>query len=96
MLHAFDEAMPENLRLGAHLDAIETPASEERLGDKIWMDECEQGYRLFEVIGFGDGGNGRPELKGVPYVKRYDHDGDYSWNGNGYLHSETCRIQSRE
>ena len=63
MLHAFDEAMPENPRLGAYLDAIETPASEVRLGDRIWMDEYERGYRLFEVIGFGDGGNGRPSSR---------------------------------
>lgn len=37
MLHAFDEAMPEGLRLGDFLDAPEIPTSEVRLGDKVWM-----------------------------------------------------------
>ncbi len=46
MLHAFDEAMPEGLRLGDFLDAPEIPTSEVRLGDKVWMREYESGYKL--------------------------------------------------
>ena len=53
MLHAFDEAMPENLRLGAFLDAEEVPASDVRLGDKVWMSAYESNPELFEVVGFG-------------------------------------------
>ena len=53
MLHAFDEAMPENLRLGAFLDAEEVPVSDVRLGDKVWMSAYESNPELFEVMGFG-------------------------------------------
>lgn len=95
MLHSFDEAMPENLRLGSFLDAQEIPVSGVRLGDMVWMNEYESSPELFEVIGFGDGGNGRSDLQGVPYVKRYDHDGDWSWNTNNYLCTDTCRIAPR-
>ena len=35
-------------------------------------------------------------LKGIPFVNRYDHDGDYSWNGNNYIDADTCRIAPRE
>lgn len=95
MLHAFDEAMPEGLRLGDFLDAPEIPTSEVRLGDKVWMREYESGYELFEVVGFGADDAPRG-LKGAPFVNRYEHDGDYSWNGNNYIDSDTCRIAPRE
>ena len=29
----------------------------------------------------------------LPYVARYDHDGDFSWNCNNYVHGETARIR---
>lgn len=32
--------------------------------------------------------------KGVPFVNRYDHDGDYEWNGNNYLDEESYRLAS--
>lgn len=37
MLRAFDEAMPERLRLGEFLDAVEVLASELRIGDEVWL-----------------------------------------------------------
>ena len=78
MLHAFDEAMPEGLRLGDFLDAPEIPT-----------------YELFEVV--GSGADDAPRgLVGAPFVNRYEHDGDYSWNGNNYIDSDTCRIAPRE
>lgn len=95
MLHAFDEAMPESLRLGAFLDAEEIPVSEVRIGDKVWMREYESGYELFEVAGFGDGRRNGQDMTGMPYVKQFDHDGDWSWNINNYVREETCRIAPR-
>ena len=94
MLHAFDEAMPENLRLGAFLDAEEVPVSDVRLGDKVWMSGYESTPELFEVVGFGADDAPRG-FKGVPFVNRYEHDGDYSWNGNNYIDADTCRIVPR-
>lgn len=78
MLHTFDRAMPEELRLGDFLDAIEVPVSEVRIGDIVYMSEYERGWKTYPVIGFGDGKRNGFDMDGVPYVERYDHDGDYS------------------
>lgn len=96
MLRAYDEAMPENLRLGAFLDGLETPTSEIGVGDKVWVREYESGYGLFEVIGVGDGTSNGQDMTGVPYVNRFDHDGDYTWNSNNYLTDATYRVAPAE
>ena len=96
MLRAYDEAMPEKLRLGAFLDGVETPTSEIKVGDRVWMREYEAGYELFEVIGVGDGMSNGQDMTGVPYVKRYDHDGDYTWNSNNYLTEAAYRVAPAE
>lgn len=96
MLHKFDACMPEHLRLGAFLDSVEIPASELRIGDKVWVRGYESGYKLFEVAGFGEGEPGREHLAGVPYARRCGHDGDWSGGARSYIDDETCRIQPRE
>lgn len=59
------------------------------------MREFERGWKVYPVIGFGDGKvNGRDKA-GVLYVKNYDHDGDYSWNSNNYLRGDTAFIMPR-
>lgn len=95
MLHSFDDAMPENLRIGDYIDAIEIPTSEVRLGDEVYMREGESGWNVYPVIGFGNGRCNGYDMTGVPYVERYDHDGDYSWNCNNYVRTDKCRIKSR-
>lgn len=95
MLREYDAAMPEGLRLGEFLDAKEIPVSDVRLGDRVWMSQYEHGYELFEVVGFGASDAPRG-LEGIPFVSQYEHDGDYSWNANNYIDSETCRIAPRE
>ena len=37
MLRAFDEAMPERLRLGEFLESVEVPVGELRVGDEVWL-----------------------------------------------------------
>lgn len=96
MLRAFDEAMPEGLRLGDFLDAVEIPTSDVHIGDMVYMRDCESRWEAFEVVGFGDGKRNGNDMAGVPYVKRHDHDGDFSWNGNNYVRTETCRIAPRK
>ena len=76
------------------LDAPEIPTSEVRLGDKVWIREHDSGYEFFEVVGFGADDAPRG-LAGAPFVDRYGHDGDYSWNGNNYIDSDICRIVPR-
>lgn len=109
MLRAFDEAMPERLRLGEFLDSAEVPASELRLGDEVWLRTIGEKWEAFPVVGFGQPGSGRiavdvdtpdgrrkvtyPDL---PFVALYDHDGDFSWNSNNYVHGATARIKPRK
>lgn len=92
MLRAFDNAMPEHLRLGEFLDGIETPAKDIPVGAKVWMPMYESGYKLFEVVGVGTGKCNGQDMTGVPYVNHLDHDGDFSWNCNNYLREDTYRV----
>ena len=32
----------------------------------------------------------------LPYVAWMDHDGDFSWNSNNYVHGPTARIRPRK
>lgn len=108
VLRSFDEAMPEDLRLGEFLDSVEVPVADVRMGDEVWMRTCGEKWETFPVVGFGqpefnriavyedrpDGGRDitYPDL---PYVANYDHDGDFSWNSNNYVHGSTVRIKPR-
>lgn len=109
MLRSFDEAMPEELRLGYLLDSVEVPTSEVKLGDEVWMYDGIHGkWEAFPVVGFGqpdfnrisvwvDMPNGKTDVvyPDLPYVAQYDHDGDFSWNCNNYIRSDKARIKPR-
>ena len=108
MLRSFDESMPEGLRLGEFLDSVEVPVGELEVGDEVWLREHENGWRAYPVVGFGQpAGNaiavrvetpdGRVSITypDLPYVARYDHGGDFSWNSNNYVHGETACIKPR-
>lgn len=109
MLRSFDEAMPKDLRLGEFLDSVEVPADEVRLGDEVWFFGTGDTWEAYPVVGFGqpwtnriavwiDAPDGRREVTypDRPYVARYDHDGDFSWNSNNYVHGDTARIKPRK
>lgn len=96
MLKEFDKAMPKELQLGEFLDAVEIPVEDIELGDKVWIRDYEGSPKLYEVVGFGDGLSHGWDVTGKPYVNRYDHDGDYSWNCNNYVDGETAYIKKRE
>lgn len=110
MLRAFDAAMPEELRLGGVLDSVEVPVSEVELGDEVWLYDAVYGkWASFPVVGFGqpsgnriavevEAPNGRRKVTypDFPYVAQYDHDGDYSWNCNNYVHGDMARIKPRD
>lgn len=108
MLRSFDAAMPEELRLGDFLDAVEVPVSEVELGDEVWMRSCGERWEAHLVVGFGqpahnriavyiDRPDGRRDIAypDLPYVANYDHDGDFSWNPNNYVHGDIARIRPR-
>lgn len=96
MLKVFDESMPEAERLGAYLDAEVIPVCELRLGDEVWMREIDGSVKAYPVVGFGTGMVNGSDRTGVAYIKRYDHEGDYSWSPNNYPHGDTCRIVPRK
>lgn len=88
MLRAFDEAMPERKRLGDLLDAEEIPASELEIGDEVWMSDFDGRWEHYPVVARSE--------KGTPLVARYDHDGDWGWNPNNRIESDTVLIVPRE
>ena len=109
MLREIDQAQPERDRLGGYLDAIEVPRKELEIGDMVWVQDYEGPWKAYPVVGFGqpDGNriavwvdlpDGRRDVfyPDLPYVKRIDHDGDYSWNCNNYIREETCWITPKE
>ena len=95
MLRAFDAHMPEHDRLGEYLDSVEIPTSELQIGDEVWFEEGDGSFASMPVAGFAKYSTGRCSGKQAPYVKRYDHDGDWTWNPNNFVHGETCRIRQR-
>ena len=92
MLRALDASMPEADRLGDFLDSVEVPASELRVGDEVWLCDPYGRRRTMPVAGFGRHRGEGPEL---PYVERYDHDGDWLWNTNNFIRAERVRIRPR-
>ena len=110
MLRAFDASMPEELRLGEFLDSVEVPAGELQVGDEVWMYDSVRGkWEAFPVVGFGqphgnriavevDAPKGRKKTiyPDLPYVAKCDHDGDFSWNCNNYVHDDMARIKPRK
>lgn len=108
MLRTFDAAMPEELRLGEFLDADEVPVGDVEVGDEVWMRTVGGKWEAFPVIGKGqpefnriavtvDAPDGKRDVSypDLPYVAMYDHDGDFSWNCNNYVHGSTARIKPR-
>lgn len=94
MLLEIDNCQPvkEQLRRTFILSDI-VPTSELKIGDRVYVSKYDGEYILCTVLGFGAGEmhNGR-NVKGIPYVDLYDHDGDYTWNVNNYIFTETVRV----
>ena len=93
MLRDIDKSQPEDQQLGAYLDADVVPVSDLSVGDRVYMRNTRGNMVEHTVVGFGSEGsivNGH-HMDDVPYVDKYDHDGDYSWNSNNYLMGETVR-----
>lgn len=74
-----DKCMPVKEQLGeVYLKAETVLVSELQVGDKVYvLDFLRNTPELFEVMGFGN--------DGAPYINKYNHDGDWSWNGNNYI-----------
>lgn len=63
--------------------APEVLTSELKVGDIVFVKRYDEIYEKHKVVGFKDG---------VPYVDLYDHNGDYSWNSNNYIKTDTVKV----
>ena len=88
-LKEIDIKQPLTERLGDFLDGIETPASEIKIGDRVFVQDVRGNFEKHKVIGIGSDKvvNGRNVL-GVPYVDKY---GNGENNINNYIF-ETARV----
>ena len=97
-LKCIDESMPLKEQLGDMLNAVEVPTSSLQIGDEVFIKDFYDVYDRFKVVGFGDDEyvNGR-NVKDIPYVNKYDHNGenDYTWNINNYILTETVLVPGR-
>ena len=97
-LKGIDESMPLKEQLGDMLNAVEVPTSSLQIGDEVFIKDFYDVYDRFKVVGFGDDKyvNGR-NVKDIPYVNKYDHNGenDYTWNINNYILTETVLVPGR-
>lgn len=72
------------------------------------FDNVRGKWEAYPVVGFGqpefnriavevDASNGRKDViyPDLPYVAMCDHDGDFSWNCNNYVHGDMTRIRPR-
>lgn len=89
MLKAIDEKQPELEQLGEFLDGVETPISDIKIGDMVFVETLGNTFQKWEVVGIGEDRyvNGRNVL-GVPYVNKWGNGPD---NPNNYL-PEVTRV----
>lgn len=94
MLMDIDKSMPKEEQIGEYLKAKEIPVNEVKVGDVVLILDYNGNVNKHKVMGFGEDKfvNGT-NIKGVPYVDLYgDKDGNYDWNCNNYIHTETVRV----
>lgn len=84
MLIDIDKAQPVKEQFGKDfILAPEVPISKLKIGDTVFINIYEGTYEKCKVVGIKDD---------IPYVDLYDHDGDYSWNSNNYIRTETIKV----
>lgn len=109
IIRDMDRCMPADERLGEFLDSIEVPVGELEIGDEVWLQGMGDKWRAYPVVGLGQPSSNRiaawidlPDGKkdvtypNLPFIARFDHDGDFSWNCNNYVHGDTARIKPRK
>lgn len=94
MLLTIDECQPINQQLGRDfILAEEIPVNELQAGDVVWIQDYRNKYEKYTVVGFGaDEVRNGHNVKDIPFVDMYDHNGDYSWNINNYIRTETIKV----
>lgn len=80
-----NKAQPESERLEEDfIMADEVDVSSLKIGDKVYVQRYDDSIEIHTVMGFD-------EVNDLPYVDLYDHDGDWSWNQNNYIRTDTIR-----
>lgn len=92
MLKEIDEHQPAHMQLGKFLDAEEVDVNDIEVGDIVFMQEYNGKYEQFTVVGFGKDKvvNGL-NVRGIPYVNKYENDGSYENNINNFIRTEKIR-----
>lgn len=91
MLKEIDKKQPKHMQLGEYLDAEEVNVMDLNIGDEVFIQDYK-GFEKYEVIGFGEDKvvNGT-NVKDIPYINRFENNGDYTSNPNNYIKSEKIR-----
>ena len=94
-----DDQMPNKEKLGeTYIRAKEIPTKDLKIGDKVYIQRHEgDNPEIRTVVGIaGDNEWHNGDVSNLPYIDLYDHDGDYSWNSNNYIKTETFRLAERQ
>ena len=93
MLLEIDSAMPEAEQIGEYLSAKEILTEDLKIGDTVFIKECNEKLVKHKVMGFGTDKlvNGT-NMSGKPYVDLYGDYFSYDKNINNYIVSETVRV----
>lgn len=86
-LETINKKMPADEQLPVEIfRSKEVPASELKIGDKVFLQGINESYEEYRVVGVGKDEvvNGH-NVKGIPYVNKYETNGRYNLNGNNYL-----------
>lgn len=94
MLMEIDKNMPTNEQIGEYIKAKEIPTEELKIGDTVILMNYNGETDKYKVIGFGkDEFVNGTKVNGMPYVDMFgNNDGDFSWNINNYIRTETVRV----
>ena len=89
-----DDSMPVKEQLGRNFICAElVPTKELKVGDKVYiLDNIYEKVEIHTVMGIA--GEDEPcngNVSGLPYIDKYDHGGDWSWNTNNYIKTEFIR-----
>ena len=92
MLRHIDKKQPKHMQLGEFLDAEEVKTEDLKIGDEVFIYSYRGNYEKYTVIGFGEDRkvNGT-NIKGIPYVNKFENNGTYTENPNNYIDTTTIR-----
>ena len=93
MLLAIDDAQPKEEQLGEYLTAKEIPLNEVKVGDTLILMDYNGKIEKHKVMGFGaDECVNGTNVKGLPYVDKFNNYFECHKNINNYIQTETVKV----